>query len=821
MKNTRNPNGAVQRGRGEDQEARGANLVETIWRDLGFGARTLRKNPGFTTIAVLILALGIGGNTVVFSLVNGLYIKPLPFPHPEQLVDLDETAPQWHLQYTGINYDDFAAWRERNRTFAGMAHWRAGEFNLATELASDRLPGQQVTHDLAAVLGIRPVLGRMFTAAEELRGGPKVALIGHHIWQDWFGGNRKVLGKTITIDAEVYEIIGVLPPTAVLPSRAAVWIPFSAKPEAYAGMAIGRLEPGVTAEQAAADLLRIHRERIPESPENAITAPVVQPLLDRYLGGGRSIAILLQGAVTVLLLIACANIAGLVLARSLTRSPEFGLRAALGGSRRQLVRQLVTESLLLAALGGVAGVLLGRWLLDGLLAWLLTDLPAWVQLGMDFRFLGFVLAAVALCATIAGLIPALHLLSRLDLHSILGPGARQASGTAARVTLMRGLVVSEIALAMLLLLMAGSLGRALLRVQRIDPGIRPEHVLTYGIQLPQATYGDDAARLAFFRQHLERLRGLPGVEAASASTVLPFSGYHLGNFFEPEGGLPGGPDVQAPVVLTRMSFPGYFETMGIPFRSGRSFTEQDWRYRIIVNETLARLFWPGENAVGKRIRSVGGGAPWLEVIGVAGDVRHYGLEADVRPGVYVPFQAMPQPFVGLVVRTEGDPMALAPAVRALLREQDPTLPASGLATMEQRIRRSLSLRHVYSVLITAFAVLAAAMATAGLYGIVAYVVGRRTREFGIRLALGAPTRRILGGVLRDGLQLAATGIGLGLLGGVLANSALHGLLAGVSPFDPLTLAGVAALMGGVVIIAAIVPARRAAALDPMEVLRRE
>ncbi len=813
--------GNLQSVREECREARGASFGETTLHDVRFGLRRLAKDRGFTAVAVLILALGIGGNTVVFSLVNGLFIKPLPFPHPDRLVDLDETAPKWNLRYTGINYADFEAWREHNQTFAGMAMWSSDEFSLAAGRTTARLSGQRVTHDLADVFGLQPVLGRMFRADEELRGGPKVALIGHHIWTEWFGGDRAVVGRNVTIDAEVYEIIGVLPKTAVLPSRAAVWIPFQSKPRYYSGMAVGRLKPGVTVEQASADLLRIHRGRIPEAKENEITSPSVQPLLQRYLGDGRIVAAVLQGAVTVLLLIACANTAGLMLARSLARAPELGLRAALGASRGQLVRQLLTESLLLAVMGAAAGVLLGRWLLDGWLAGLVSELPAWIQLEMDYRFVGFICAAIALCATIAGLLPARHILGRLDLRSVLGSGNRQATGTAARVSLLRGLVVSEIALAMVLLLVAGLLGQAFLRVQDVDPGIRPERVLTYNLQLPGAKYHEKSAWLAFFDQHLARLRALPEVESVSASTMLPFSGQHSGNFFEPEGGLPGGPDSPTPVVLTRASFPGYFETMGIALQAGRTFTEQDVRDVVIVNETLARQFWPEGNAVGKRMRSRGSNGPWLQVVGVARDVRHYGLEGEIRPGVYVPFYAMPQSSVGIVVRTKGEPVALAPSVRGLLREQDELVATAGLATMEERIRQTLFVRRMYSTMLATFALLAAAMAMVGLYGIVAYVVGQRTREFGIRLALGAQMRDLLLLVLREGFQLAAIGIGLGTIGGVLAGAAMPGLLAGVSPLNPPVLAGVSALLGLVVLVACLAPARRAANVDPMEVLRSE
>jgi predicted permease len=788
--------------------------------DLKLAFRQLAKSPGFTVVAVLILALGIGGNTVVFSLVNGLFLKPLPFPHPEQLVDIDATAPKWNLHYTGVNYADFEAWREQNETFAAMAHSRGGEFSLAVDRRNARVPGQRVTHDLADVFALRPVLGRMFHADEELGGASRVVVIGHHIWVEWFDRDPNVVGKTLTIDAELHEIIGVLPATAAMPSRAAFWIPFESKPPNYAGLAVGRLKPGVTIDQASADLLRIHRARIPEAKENEFTSPIVQPLLQRHLGGAGFIAFLLQSAVVVLLLIACANIAGLMLARTLARVPELGLRTALGASRGHIARLLLTESLLLATIGGAAGVLLGRWALDGVIA-TFTDLPAWMQLTIDWRFVLFVSAAVAWCGMIAGLVPARHVLRRLDVRSVMGPGAHQVTAPGGRVGSMRVLVVAEIALALMLLLVAGLLGRAFQRVTQVDSGIRPERVLTYGLLLPDAKYRNPAARLAFFDEHLARLRALPEVESASASTILPFSGQHVGNFFEPEGGLPGGLEAKSPVVLTRTSFPGYFETMGITLPAGRSFNEQDRRDVVIVNESLARLFWPGKNAVGQRMRSRGSNGPWLEVIGVARDIRHYGLEREVRPGVYVPFYAMPQSGVGIVVRTKGDPAALAPTVRALLHEQDPTLPLAGLATMEERIRQSMFLRRMYSGMTATFALTAVAMAMAGLYGLVAYVVGQRTHEFGIRLALGAQTRDLLRLVVRDGTRLAVVGMAIGLIGGVLAGGGISVLLAGVSPFDPVVLLTASALLAAVVVVACLAPARRAARLNVLDVLRAE
>jgi len=795
--------------------------LESFLKDFRFAVRTLARAPGFTLAAVVLLALGIGGNTVVFSLVNACYLKPLPFPEPEQLVDLDETAPQWNLRYTGINYDDFAAWRSQNQTFAGMAHWREGDFNVATEHRSERLSGQQVTHDLAEVFGIQPVLGRMFRADEELREGAKVALIGHHLWREWFGSDPAVIGKSLMIDSEPYEIIGVLPAAAAFPSRAAFWIPLYSKPGNYGGGGVGRLKPGVTVGQAAADLLRIHRSRLPEAKENAITSPVVQPVLDRYLGDGRIVAIVLLGAVTVLFLIAAANVAGLMLARTLSRAPELSMRTALGASRLRITRQIVAESLVLALLGGGAGVLLGRWLLAGALAPVVAQMPAWVTLDLDLRFMAFIGALLGVCTVTAALVPARHILTRLDLRTVLGSGGHQVTPPASRLGSLRMLVLAELALATMLLLVAGGLGRAFLRVNQIDPGLQSDHLLVYGLALPESKYRDDTSRVAFLQHHLDRLRAVPGVALASASTALPFTHSHWGNFFEPEGDRPGGPNAQLPVVLTHATFPQYFETMKIPLVAGRFFQESDGGNGVIINETLARLFWPGQSAVGKRIRTTGGNSPWLEVTGVAHDVRHYGLEAEIRPAVYLPYRFAAQAGVGIVVRTKGDPATFAPLIRTLLREQEATLSPSAINTMDDLIRQSLFIRRLYSAMTAAFALVAAAMAAAGLYGVIAYVVGQRMHEFGIRLALGAQARDLYRLVVNQGLALAAMGIGLGLVGGILAATAMRTLLLGVHPLDPLVLLGIIALLIAIVLTACLIPARRATRVDILDVLRAE
>lgn len=787
--------------------------------DFRLAFRSLAKTPRFALLAIAVLAVGIAGNTVVFSLVNGLFLRPLPFPEADRLVDIDETAPKWGLKYTGINYEDFEAWRSQNKTFAGMATWRGGTMTLSDGDRTELVPGQNATNDLADVLGISPILGRMFTREEELKGAPTVVLIGHHIWREWFDSDPSVLGRAIKVDSQVCEIIGVLPETAVFPSRAALWLPFVGRPRNYAGLAIGRLKEGVTPAQAATDLQLIHKARIAEKKSDENTSPIVQPLLDRYLGDGRSAGALLQFAVAVLLLIACANVAGLMLARTLGRLPELGVRSALGASRWRIVRQLMAESAVLTACGAGLGVLLGRWMLSGWLSSVVEQLPAWVRLSIDARFVFFVSLMTVVCAALSGLVPARHVLRRIDLQSIMGTGAQRGSLSGNRLLSLRALVVGELALSLVLLLVASLLGRAFLRVQHTDPGLAPDRVLTYGLILPGAKY-KGASRAAFFREHIARVRALPEVESASGTTALPFSGTHVGNFFEPEGGLPGGPGAKAPVVLTHSSFEDYFVTMGIAFTEGRAFAERDGPSAVVVNQTLARLFWPGVDAVGKRLRT-GAKSPWLEVVGVVRDVRHYGLENDTKPEVYIPFEASPASSVAVVVRAKSDPGRLPADIRTLVKQQDPNIPLDDLATMERRIQQSLFTRRLYSSMTIAFALIACAMAVTGLYGLISYVVGQRTREFGIRLALGALPKDLSRLVLREGVLLATIGGSLGLVLGGATSLALSGMLLGVSPFDPLALLGTLSLLVGIVCLACLSPARRAVRVNPADVLRSE
>lgn len=776
-------------------------------------------------LVVAILALGVAGNTIIFALVNALYLRPLPFPAPGRLVDLDETAPKWNLKFTGIRYADFEEWQKQNLTFAGMAVWQHASFNLSSDDYVDRVSALRVSHDLCAVFGLKPVLGRDFGPEDDRPGAARVAILGYHTWKTRFGADAGVVGRTVVLNSQPYAIIGVLPPEGVFPTRAALWVPLVGRPEGWSFQGAGRLKAGVSVAQARSDLARLHAGLVASQRANPATSPTVMPLRDRYLGEHRIVAWVLEGSVLVVLLIACANVAGLMLARSLSRSGELGIRVALGATRVQLLRLLLAESAWLALLGGAAGVLLGIWLLHGSLAWIIEQLPPWVTVTYDLRFALFMLALLVLVATIAALVPAQQLFRHLDLRSVLAGGSRQITAGGGRARVLRGLVVAEIALALLLLVSAGLLGQAYLQLQQTNLGFATEQVLRYDIGLPGSKYPDHQSCTAFFEHHLEQLRAHPGVASASACTAIPLSGSHWGNFFEPEGAPPPAPGEQTPVILQRFAFPDYFETMSIALVSGRSFTEQDGRNEAslvaIVNETLARHFWPGQTAVGKRIRPQGSTGPWMEVIGVAQDIKHYGVDVPMRPGLYMPYRQGPQPGMTIVVRARGETATLAPAIRALLRQQDPTLLISSLASMKTVVRDSLSLRRIYSGLLAVFALVALILATAGVYGTISYVVGQRTRDVGIRLALGAQKFQIVRALLREGVLLGAIGIVLGLLSSVLAGGLLRRLMAGMNPLSPTVYVTFALLLAAVVLVACLVPAVRATRLNVMDVLRSE
>lgn len=815
-----------------DRSSPRASLGTALWTDLRHAARSVARQPLYGAMIVLMMTLGIGGTTAVFRVFNGLFLRPLPFPAAERLVDLDVRAPQWDLEYVGIAYADFAAWRERNRSFEAMGVYDVGGASYAGDDGARRVSVVAASHDLAGVLGMEPAVGRFFTPEEDVPDGSRVVLLTHRFWQEVFGGARDVVGRSAILDGEPYEIVGVLPPEAAFVAEADVWAPLQEDPTAHSSFyltGIGRLRPGVGAERALEDLTRIHKGLVEEYSVNEVTFPVVSSLRDRYLGDYRLGSGVLLGAVAIVLLIACADIAGLVLARSMERTREIGVRLAMGAPRTRIVRQLLTESVLLAALGAVVGAWIGFEGSELLVSRMAEEFPPWVTFGLDWRFVLFTVAVTGGAVVLFGLAPAVRT-SGVDPAGALGTSSTRTTVSGRGRRTMAALVVGEVALAMVLLVVAGLSVRDFQRLQRVDPGLRTGNVLSYRVALPDSRYEDADARLAFWDSHLERLQALPGVVGAAGTTVLPLSGQHSGWFFVVEDAPPRGENERNPVVLNRAVSPGYLETMGVELVRGRDFTDFDGRdegtYAAVVNETFVREFLSHRSdPVGARLQTgttVDDEDPWWTVVGVTRDTKHYGLDEEMRPAVYQPLRQMPIGFMNVVIRTSGDPTALAGAARTALREQDPQVALFDVTTMEERLHESLWSRRAASWLIATFSIVALVLAVAGLYGIVSYSVRQRVREIGIRMALGAARGRVVGQVLRRGMAIVGLGVVVGLAGALAAAGLVSDILVtGVSPTDPLIYLGVSALLLAVAAVANWIPARRAARLEVMGVLRGE
>ena len=796
-----------------------------LLQDLRFAVRTLAKNRGLVAVAALTLALGVAGNIVIFSLFNAFYLRPFPFVEADRLVDIDATAPRWNLEYTGLAYPEFDGWREHNRSFDGMAAWTHRACNLSFEGAAERVEGSRVTHDLASVLRIQPVLGRSFTAEEDRPGAAKVVLLGNGFWKRRFAGRTDVIGQTLRLDHEPFTVIGVLPPDDSLLVEGDFWVPLGFDARAQQGWflrGVGRLREGVTLGMAREDLRRVHQGMVASRQANENTSPRLTLLSDRFFGPARPVIRVLLGAVGVVLLIACGNVGAMMLARGLARSRELGLRLSLGATPWRLAQLIGIESLMLAVLGGLAGLALGRWGLHALLEHV-QEAPRWVSFEMDWR-LWLVAGLMVGASALLGALPVIRCALKADLHGALQSSAQQSTPAGGGRRSLQVLVVAEVALTLMLMVEAGLLLQAFRAARRADPGYRPDHVLVCEIALPENQYNSKESRLAFYQGYLERVRGLPGVVSASAVSAPPLGG-HWGNFFTVEGAPPLGPDEPDPVVLQRIALPGYFETMGISLVAGRSFTDQDGTsdgsLAVVVNETFAKRFWPDQNPVGRRISHRYPKAPWMTVVGVARDVKHYGVDRPMIPGVYLPFVQDPRSQMSVVIRSSVAATSLVSAIRALARERDPDLAVFGVVTMEDRLAQSMWVRRLTASLFGIFAGVALVMALGGIYGVFSYVAGRRTQEIGVRLALGAQRREVLWLMLRQGLVLASLGVGLGLAGAVIVALVTRSLLHGINPLDPCTLGAVPLLLTAVALLACWVPARRAAKVDPMVALRSE
>ena len=797
--------------------------------DLHYAWRSLTHQKFASALVIAMLALGIGANVAVFTLINGLFLKPFPFPEAERLVYINETAPRWNLEMTGITYADFAQWQKGQQAFEALALWNNRSFNVAGENGADRIEGAAVTADFARVLGIEPLLGRMFTAEEDQPNGPLVTLIGEALWHERFGARADVLGQTLRLNSRQFTIIGVLPRAAQFPGRVRVWIPMQGNPAStdnYSFDGLGRRKPGITVEQATADLLRAHQPIFESRDKERVVSPFTRDLREHFTNDFATIISTLSAAVSLLLIVACANVAAIMLARALARRRDIGIRLAVGASRTRLLRQLLVENVVLSSIGGAVGLLIGYWAIQMLVQALPDQAPAWTTFDVDIRMIVFTMATCMVTALLFGWAPALHAMNDDVRGAVASATAGSTPAIHGRRTL-RALVIAEFALASLMFVCGGLFIRAYDRVRRVDPGFNPNGVLTFSVALPGAKYTNNAMRLAFYSRLEERLRTLPAVANAGLITCAPISDCHWGVFYHAEGAPPRGPNDPNPVVLNRLATDGYFAALGIRLKQGRFFDARDGHEPpdsgsvVIVNDTFARTLWPdGANPIGRRIRQ-NEKAPWLTVIGVVEDVKHYGLERPMRPGVYLPLPRIVLSTMTVAVRSAGDPTALASSARAVVQELDPELPTFNVRTMEERLGRSMSLRAAYSWMLGVFATIALALALGGAYGVTSYLVSQRSRELGIRVALGAARSDISRAVLASSLRVVAIGVVLGVAGAVGAGRWLAALLFGVPSYDAMILAIAIVSLFSMGTLANWLPARRAARIDPMVSLRAE
>ena len=798
--------------------------VRTAWRSLA-------RQPGAAALVVGLLALGIGANVAIFSLINGLFLRPFPFVAPDRLVYVNETAPRWNLETTGVNYPDFWQWQQAQQAFDALALFDPTTMNVAVDRGADRLEGLEVTADFPRVLGVQPALGRFFTPDEDRPGAPDLVVIGYGLWQERFAGRADVLGGTLRLNSRPHTIIGVLPREADFPGRVRFWVAMkedhSAPGQNYSAEGLGRLKPGLTVEAATADLVRAHQPIFDARDRERIVTPFARGLREHFAGEYRTGAATLVAAVALLLVIACANVASMMLARALARRREIGIRTAVGASRARLLRQLFVENVLLSAAGGALGLGLGVWASGALLTAVPDQAPAWTTFALDARMMAFTVAVSVATALLFGLAPAVYAL-RVDLRTVMTAAAAGSTAPVRGRRTLQLLVGAEFALAAVMFVSAGLLVRAYERVQRVDPGFNPSGVLTFTLNLPGASYPNHDSRLALFTRLEERLRSLPGVTEAGLVTCAPLSGCHWGRFFTAEGQT-RGPDDPNPVVLFRLATPGYVRAMGLRLKAGRFFDASDRApidrdNVVIVNDAFARAFWPdGRSPVGARIQFGRGGpdVPWLTVVGHVEDVRHYGLEEEMRPGVYAPALSGTTSAMTVALRTTGDPALLAAPARGVLQALDPELPIYGVRTMEERLAQSRIVRALYTWLLGVFAAVALVLALGGTYGVTSYLASQRRREFGIRLALGARGGDILRAVLQGSGLVIVAGTIAGIGAALGAGPWLSSLLFGVPPYDAVVIASAVLALALTAALATWLPARRAARIDPVRSLRTE
>jgi predicted permease len=824
--------GRLTRLKEQGYEIRGGRWLETLWQDCRYGVRMLRKDAGFTAAAVLVLALGIGANTAIFSVVDAVLLRPLPYGDPHRLVWVWETHP--NVKEEPASLPNFTDWKSQGQSFEGMAGFTNSSLALTGEGEPERIPATFVVGDFFGVLGVSPALGRVFTAEEDMPGAGRVVILGHSVWQRRFGGDPNIIGKSLTLSGNPHTVVGVMPkgfkdPLPAQRRPAELWAPLglAVNPGARRSdflSVVARMKPGVTLSQAQAEMNTVAARLSQQYPEsNTSWGVTLLALHERVTGDVGRPLWLLMGVVGLLLLLACANVANLLLARSAARSHEIAIRRALGAGRWRLVRQFITESVLLSLIGGALGAILASSGVAALVALSPGNIPRLEEVGVSWPVLAFTLAASLVTGLLFGLLPALHATSPHLTESLKegGRGTTQG-GRGARVR--SALVVSEVAIALVLLVGAGLLIRSFVRLQGVDPGFHPERVLAADVVLPGAKYREDAQVINFYDRLLSGMRGRPGVEAVAAVSVLPLTESGAIITFLIEGRAAPAPG-ESQDAEYRIATPDYFRALGIPVIRGSVFSERDTAnmpYVMVVNETFARRNFPGEDAVGKRV-NLGdpAQAPWRTIVGVVKDVRHQSLDAEPYPQMYTPLGQSPRRSMSVVVRAGGDPKNAIPLVRSELAALDRDLPLYNVRTMQEVLSESVARQRFSMLLVAIFAFLGLALASVGIYGVIAYSVTQRTHEIGVRMALGAEAMHILKMVVRQGMILAVVGVCIGLVAARGLAQLMSGLLFGVSPTDVITFTGVSILLTAVAMLACVIPALRATRVNPMVALKYE
>jgi putative ABC transport system permease protein len=821
--------------------------MQTIWQDLRYGVRMLLKNPGITFVVILALALGIGANTAIFSVVDAVLLRPLPYPESDRLVFLNETSKA--MDEISISYPNFTDWRNQNHVFEKIGVYNRDSYNLTGAGEAERIVTGQVSADLFAALRVNPAMGRLFTNDEDKPGASPVVVLSYPLWQRCFGGQANVLNQPLTLNAKSYTVIGIMPQGFQFPSRVEMWVPVGQlsgeaswqlrgnHPGLYG---VGRLKPGVTFAQAKAEMDAIGANLEKQYQDsNAGNGVGVRPLLEIFVSEIRRALWVLFAAVAFVLLIACANIANLLLARAQSRQKEMAIRSAMGAGRWRIARQLLTESVLLALVGGTLGILFARWGIDLILYISPDAIPRWREISLDWRVLAFTLGLSFLTGILFGLVPALQA-GVVDVHETLKETGR---GTSGRHWLRSSLVVVEVASTLVLLIGAGLMIRSFYRLQKVNPGFSYDHLTSFTVALPRKKYDSSEQREQFYNRLLENLRSLPGVEATAAASGLPLGNNGWQTSFVIDG-RPRPPRDQTPLMEACLVTPDYFRAMSIPLKSGRVFNSHDDRSAIagkdlsklnddqkqmaplnaiVIDEEFARRFWPNEDPIGKRIAMGSEEHPLLlTVLGVVGRVKMEGLSQDSkRVQGYFPFAQIPNGSMTVILKAAGDPNQLVAAVRQQVKALDPDQPIYSVRTMDDIRAESVAPERLNLTLLSIFAGIALVLAIVGIYGVMSYAVTQRTHEIGIRMAIGAQPRDVFRMVIRQGMMLALIGVACGLVGAFGLTRLMASMLFGVEPTDPATFAAIAVLLTGVALIACYVPGRRATKVDPVVSLRYE